>query len=313
MKTKLSFLALPLCLGLALVFALAACDGSTSGPPNGGESSTSNGGGGTSSPESPVYKVNGSDIYVDNSSEKIELMGKFEAAVPAYKMVSLQFNKPGVIYDNRDVGTNIINFDSTQSINMNRGYIPFASIPDCGEKTITATVCHKQGVACGEHTFKYKKPDDYCATSSAGGNVSSSSEAKWKFGARGTLQALNGSENSIPGSSIRFTFTQVGEEFGYTNISVAGGGNARRWTSANCYGNYEDAFDNDCRIKDNYELPGAAFSFETAPRLNNKNDYYLITAGSERYFIRTEGKGGPDGDWDFPMTIQYWKMEGPNL
>jgi len=329
MKTKLSILALLLCLGAALTLVLAACSTSSAG--NGeGDSSSSTGNVNLSSPVETselLFTVGDEDTYVNLNSDKIELLGIYNAA-PADPILKLEFSPTGwVKYDGNVVNSAITGQpDLGTYINLGNkdAYVDLTNNSiGCGDQTVGVQACLKKGEdgkdRCTSHLYKFNKPNSYCATSSSGGSGtrSSSSEATWRFGSKeGPISAGKNSEKEIPGFSARFTLSEkTVDGIDLTAISISGGN--IRYTDVN-YTDGDVGFDG--YPVSNKDYPSKIFRLTQPVQsmdMENLNEYYIITAssGSDRYLIRVEPKDGPagsPGDWD--KKVYYWKvLEGPNL
>jgi len=335
MKTKLSFLALPPCLGLALIFALAACGGG--GGSGDGDSSSSGGNSGNLSSQETdaqlIFDVDDppNDIYPNLGSDKIELLGSFNAG-SLDPIVKLEFFPSGVVSYNGNIvnsaiTSNLPNSGTFISLTNQDTYVDLKKVTGCGQKEVDVRAClaDKDGKTnrCTSYKYKYERPDSYCATSSSGGGGarSSSSEAMWKFGQKqGPLSVQKNTETEIPGFSVKFTLKDPAGDVGVgVDISISGG--KIRWTEASYNAESDKSGFTGEYPEPNHAYPNSIFRSMTGPSENmsipNLDEYHLLTAnsGNDKYLIRIEPRDGPGqspGDW--PKKVYYWKVEdGPNL
>ncbi|MDR2583625.1 MAG: hypothetical protein LBC75_09115 [Fibromonadaceae bacterium] len=206
MKTKFSFLALPLCLGFVLTLVLSAC--STGNEPSGGGNSSSSGA--VYTPSSNVYnpgvvEIRGFELDQTTSSDKVYVSGKVEAT-KAEPIVRIEFKTGGsgwVIFNDAPV-TGPINLPGVTSVQLSDAKIDLTnpSIP-CGTHSLTVEACIDAKCSSDKmarDTKQFTKPETLCAISSSG-EVSSSSEAVWVFAPgqdenvplNGTVQVGSGS------------------------------------------------------------------------------------------------------------------------
>lgn len=187
MKTKLSFLALPFCLGLVLTFVIAACSSgdSPNGPSN---SSNSNSGGGNSYSRPPdvddaevVFSSN-FDVVVEGNL--VVFTGNVDGSSKDH-IVKLEFLTNGkaqgwVTYKDDPV-TGPISMDiSTVVLSKAEIDLTNSAIP-CGTHSVTVGACIQSG-KCSQKSKDFTKPESMCAVSSSDAAPSSSSEAVWVFG-----------------------------------------------------------------------------------------------------------------------------------
>jgi hypothetical protein len=331
MKTKLSFLALALCLGLALTFALAACTGGSGSHEE--ESSSSRGGNVPMSSDVAdaqlIFTVDDppNDIYANFNSDRIELLGIFSAG-NADAMKTLEFIPSGwVKYNGNEVNSKITIPESKNTyLNLSNEdafvYLDNKNLGnDCGKKEVQVKACLENKdnkERCTSHKYEFNRPESYCATSSAGG-ASSSSAAAWKFGSKeGPKSAALNSKIEISGFSASFTLTDPDIPGVQANISVSGGN--VRYTNVNYTldGDPDNGF-NDYPVP-NKSYPSNLFKNMTGAQssmdIEGLNEYYIITAssGNDKYLVRIEYKTGSSNPTEWPKTIYYWKvLEGPNL
>jgi len=219
MKTKLSFLALPLYVGLIFTFVLAACGGGSGG----GESEVSSSsivGGYTSSGSTNEAIISVDEFYTEpGASGKINVLGVI-SATKAVPVVKVEFTTSWITAV--DYGLPIKTVDLTGTyIDLTNPAIP------CGEHEIgvkgctdaTCKVSAESAVATAN--AKFEKPQSYCNSSSSEAIPSSSSEASWVFGA-GTpgTAAVNVSQSIGPGS---FKLTGDGVMDTQPGLEITGG------------------------------------------------------------------------------------------
>jgi len=318
MKTKLSFLVLLLCWGVALTLALAACGGGTS---TSEESSSSKGGGPvnlSSAVTSTQIVKDGFGINPNYNSDKIELEGIFTASA-ADQILTLEFNPAAwVKYDKPTlpkISISLTNYDAVVDLTNN-------DIPCARNNKVGVIACAKKienQENCSSHNFEFDRPDSYCSSASGGGAPpSSSSQATWKFGSRGgPLSANKDASLSIPNFSPTFTLSDPGVPGIQAGISVSGG-NIRNTNVNYNIENSNIGFDGYPESGTSY--PNSIFRYMDGPSQSKDievlNDYFIIsTTSGDRYLIRVEPKDGPGGTPDpWPKKIYYWKVEeGPSF
>jgi len=314
MKTKLSFLALPLCLGLALIFALAACGG---GGSDGEGSSNSNGSNSSPTPYSSAVKDDDGFITFDPDAPTIEvwcggnkcyLLGNISAPpkVPIKKLEFIGIPSDAISY----TGAPVTESSNTTSISLNDAEIDLTkSSITCGEHTFTVKVCLDAACSAGKYATKngtFAKPSDFCQSSSPS-VMSSSSVAMWKFGAKETAQVGDGGQRNIGSASITLRDEAMG---GIDVVSMSVSNGRVRYTNINFDIN---GFVGGYPVP-NTDYPHSIFNLES-PEIKiavQINEYYLIIPNSgDKYLVRVEPKDGPDGSQGvWPKVVQYWKAEG---
>jgi len=319
MKTKLSFLALPLCLGLALTFVLAACSSGSGSKPDEGNSSNSNNGGTPYSSNVQdedgfiTFDPDDPSIGVDRMGNKYYLQGTISSPnrVPIKKLEFITTGSGWISYKDEPV-TRPIDLDVNYiylvdaEINLTNSSIP------CGTHRFTVKVCLDAACSTGKFGTKngtFEKPaDEFCLSSSAGGGgVSSSSEVKWRFGTKETASVGDGGSRSIGSASITLKDEKVnGADTPYMTVT-----NGRvRYAGIN--------FDIDSFVngypQSNIDYPNNIFHLESSQTKTDVqiNEYYLIITNSgDKYLVRVEPRDGPDGAQSlWPKVVHYWKAEG---
>jgi len=314
MKTKLSFLALPLCLGLALTFALAACDSGGGSK----EKGTSSGSGSTYQPSSDANDAQGlitMDFQgVDCNDDGrgydgiCQLMGSISTgnSVTIVKVSVTTENSDWVSYnggraDNITTPTNYFKLNNVE-IDLTKPTMLCNK-----EYSITVKACLDPACNTGnfaQSTKKFTKPQYFCNKSSSGGGSgtpSSSSEAVYKFGPKNT-DGMTAGKNEVKNLGSASFKLEEGE--GGDLISAIGG-----TLSLVPYA-----------FSDDYPDPGpvantpysAADIPVQAPMQSGGlqiDDYYLLiptASGGDRYLIRIRTYN------NWPKNVDYWKvMEYP--
>jgi len=313
MKTKLSFLAFALCLGVALTFALSACDSGGGGSKS--ETSSSSKGGGddkfSSARESEQIGKSGFDFYVNTGSDKVELSGIFTGS-PADHILKLEFSPSGWVKYDGQVRTSVINLDAV-SINLSNKDTEVDlknSDIDCGARKVKVTACAAKignEENCSEHIYEFEKPASYCASSSSA-NIASSSSVMWRFGSKeGPISVSENATKDI--GSMRITLKEQ-EVNGTTECNASVSGGNIRYTNVN----FNINFDDEGYPESNKQYPNSIFSRMESPStsmLVDLAEYYLLVPSSgDKYLVRIEGS--TPSEW--PKKIYYWKVEeGPNL
>jgi len=318
MKTKLSFLAFALCLGVALTFALSACD-SGSGSKHEETSSSSKGGGDnfSSARESEQIRQSGFGFTVNTNSDKVELSGTFSGS-PDDPIKSLEFSPSGWVKYDGQVRNSVITM-SVPSVNLSNKDTEvdlLNSSIDCGARQVKVTACAaKNGNEenCSEYIYRFEKPASYCVSSSSANILSSSSQAMWKFGSKsGPVEVTETSQNSqkeIPGFSAKFTLKEIEvNTVDEMNMSISGGN--IRWLNMNWVITFSGGYPEAGKPYPNNILGITESQSSMKVELE---EYYIISAsGSDKYLVRVETESGNPGAW--PKKVFYWKVdEGPNL
>lgn len=302
MKTKFSFLAQPLCLGLALAFILIAC---TSGKTDEPDPSSTSGGGVSNVPpplssavEIPEVKFDGFGVDATSQYEKVSLMGTANgsAAVPIVKVEFLGIQSSWISFS-PTLPSPIVKL-ANAVIDLSNSAIP------CGTHNIQVKACLDQGCSAGKfgtsEVKTFEKPAYMCAVSSSSITLSSSSKTPWKFGQPTVAEVSLGESVSIGTGSFKLSGDDT-----QPDIQVVGG--KIRETVVP---------DSDDGI-----VPGNAYSSEESPRglgstpptssdLGDlgvqKGDFYLIYLNSgDKYLVRFTPAGGVS--WaNWPKTCTYW-------
>ncbi|MCL1955686.1 MAG: hypothetical protein FWF63_00055 [Fibromonadales bacterium] len=312
MKTKLSFLALSLCLGIVLTFVLAAC--STNDPVQGSGSSSS--AGATHTPSSNVdnpgvVEIRNFELDATTSSDKIYISGKVEAT-KANPIVRIEFITTGsgwVSFDDKPV-TGPITLPGVSSVQLSDARIDLMnpSIP-CATHYLTVKACIDEKCSAGKFTQESKqftKPEMLCALSSSGGEVSSSSEAVWVFAppSPDAEVPLNGSVQVGSGS-----FKLSGDE-GQPDMEVFGG--KVRPVVALGTDDVEPGKSYSSKESLLGSTPATAIKLSNIrcggdPCVVQNGDYYLIYLdGGDKYLVQF--KKAPGHTWpDWPKACTLWR------
>jgi hypothetical protein len=292
MKTKL-YLALP-CLGLVLALVLAAC---------GGDSGTNNMGGPSSdsgAPYAPSSEVKSDSVVIDGfgtelEGDRVSIVGKI-FGTPANPIVIVEFSPANWFSSEISLPTPTVTLGGRVYIDLDN-----PSITTCGKLPISVKACID--MACKTYSTKnseFDRPQSYCNSSSSGADISSSSEAVWRFGEATPIAdiPLNASI-SIGSGSFRLS----GDD-GQPSITVTGG--TVRATGLSMIG-------------DDTPVPGTPYSSRenvlgssvpTSSVFGNDNegvqnkDYLLIYFGSTIYLLRLEAKSG--SPWPTAKQGTYW-------
>jgi len=298
MKTKLSFLALPLCLGMVLTFVLAACDGGKDSP--GDELSSGSGGGSVIT--NPSSEVKSDSIVFDDKSfgtdlsgDKMYITGKIYGTVDL-PIVKLEFKPNNLISYDDDIDLPATNVTLTGRVYID---LTSSSLSGCGTKQyIEIKACTDQN--CKGYATKnveYVRPDRYCAASSSSVTAaSSSSKTVWKFGQITTVDVPYNTKVDIGSGSFKLS----GDD-GQPDIEVTGG--KIRLATALCG-------------SDDVE-PGKEYSSEKSclgsevPTTNSlggdlgvqMGEFYLIYYSDSKYLVQFEKKTS----WiDWPKKCNFW-------
>jgi len=188
MKEKLSFLALPLCLGLVITLVLAACSsgGGTNSSHETSSSSVNPGGISSNVQIVGVLTIEPFSVYI---SDKKAIISGTVTATPADPVARLEFlinnsstNANWISYDDRPVNGSI-NIDPKTpaldlyaEINLKNDDIP------CDEVIIVTVIAYNSTNKFASVNETITKPSNLCTVSSSAGAVSSSSVAVWRFG-----------------------------------------------------------------------------------------------------------------------------------
>jgi len=299
MKTKLSFLVLPLCLGLLLTFVLAACSDGNPAPNDGTSSGSQN----PNLSSSNVYlpgEVDFLEFTVVDGGSKVYIDGTVEGTTeePIVKVEFITTNSGWI--SNNSLGENPKTFSPgykavtfSAEIDLNEPSIKCSDNPH----TIKVMACNTKN-KCATDSRTFNKPDYLCALSSSGGAVSSSSEAVWVFGSPQFADVPFNSPVTIGSGSVKMT----GNE-GQPDIEVSNG-KIRMPTSLG--------------VDDDVVSPGKSYSskenalgssvptkskLEGEDGLQNKTNYLIYLNDGSKYIIYFEAKT----TWpEWPKKCTYW-------
>jgi len=307
MKTKLSFLALPFCLGLALSFILGACSGDkgTNSPEPGTSSAAPTYSSPPLSSAVVITEIMFSDFGVDASTEyeKIILMGAVDAAA-TLPIVKLEF---------LGVQPAWVSFTGTlpsAHVSLTKAVIDLANpaIP-CGTINIQVKACVDAACSAGKYgtsdSKTFEKPAYMCAASSSSiTTLYSSSEVSWKFGGPQIVDVASG----VPVAVGTATFTLSGDD-GQPDMTVVGG-TVRIAMSLG--------------VDDDTVVPGKEYSSKetalgsTKPTTNmigggdgkegvQNQDYYLIYLNDGSKYLLYFSKSAVAASWpNWPKMCTYW-------
>jgi len=327
MKTKLSFLALPLCLGLLLTFVFAACSDDSNDDNGGGASSNSSG----PTPPPTSAGQQGNSIKFDNppfgldeqEGDKINLKGKV-TGTSAVKIKKLEFGiKPSVsnwLYgynpdkDKYELVSGSVTIEAV-GVSLNDYYIDLTGFSPntCGQFEVWVKAYGGEGTALDTATSPIKtftRANSYCSGSSSSQGFqapSSSSESGWKFGGDHAQKDISWNTSFTLGSgSIKLTGdpaseTQPGLEVEKGKIVIEPISLApvqgeisttREYTSKELFtagNNAASKLPDDSGIQLFY--------------------YYIIYFdGGDKYAVQFSSKTGDDNNWGaWPKKIEYWK------
>jgi len=302
MKTKLSLLALPFCLGLVLTFAIAACSGGGD-EPSGGNSSNSNGGGGTSYSRPPdvdndkVKFSDNFDVYVEGNF--VLMNGSVDGSAKDH-IVKLEFltnnaAQGWVTYNGSPVDGPVPGIDIT-TVSLRRAQIDLTNdaIP-CGTHSLTIKACTQTD--CAQKSKDFEKPKSLCPDlNSSASEPSSSSEAVWVFGSPHEGDFEYNKSLSIGSGSIK----AVGEDEMDTqpDLVVTGG------TIKLALG-----IDEDAGITENTSYPAKSITPADVDGL--QEEYYLIYLNDgDIYLIQFLRKGEGGMAWTkWPKKYIYWRAK----
>jgi len=302
MKTKLSFLVLPLCLGMVVALVLAACGGESS--PSGPQSGASSSGGYTPmSSDVTSSQVTISDNFgVELDYEIVRITGTIQAAkVDPLVKVEFRVNGSGWVSYKGNPVTGAITFpvsDSVTLVRLSDAEIDLnnPSIPCSTLLTIQVVAYPASGEDNrGSKSGTFEKPAYMCAISSSGTEASSSSEAVWKFEAPHFEDVILNSAVNIGSGSFKLT----GDDDAQPDIEVTGGAIRR----AESIGGDDDV------------IPGKAYSVknlgsvvpsDTKEVLQNQEYYLIYLNNGDKYLLQfTKREGASWSSW--PKKCTYWK------
>jgi len=320
MKTKLSFIALPLyggvCACLALTFVLASCSGE--GPTNSTTSSSSN----VTHPSSAVNVPGVIEItdfgIVDYSDQGfVVIAGKVTATrdVPVAKLRFKASNTSWISFRDAPV-TGDIMISGERQINLeNETEIDFRNpinMP-CGTPiTVSLEAWNTEGTSASTAAVSFTRPDRYCAALSSSSEVSSSSEAVWKFG-QSTSGTVNKNQPVTIGSGT-FELKEGPEGSGLTDgapeVEITGGKiRVPLLTSTGCRIDFDPNSGNSYPSNENC----LGSKEPTASKLSEANngagaqsfEYYLVYVGGSKYLLQFQkGDGVLFSGW--PKKFTYW-------
>jgi len=323
MKTKLSLLMAPFCLGLVLVLVIAACSKDGGGDEPG---PSSNSGGNSyyapsSEKDNPSIKFEDLDqSYVEDG--KFWITGKIFAIGKDASIAKLNFTPAGrVSYKGSLVNGRISVTGSTISLS-GVTFVDFESFAGCGKQNITVEACLDSDPDCKVAATKnldFTKPESYCAPSSSSQTAMSSSEAKgWKFGA---AQSISITDPEVPVSIGSASFKLLGEKTDTQfDLEVLNGGKIRVVedpcgynATANEPSEYIElgkSYDSSKRCFGD-EAPTKSILSEASPDAPSvqaaPNLFYFIYSGNKQYFLAfTKGEGATSfSRW--PKKCTYWE------
>jgi len=309
MKSKLSFLALPLVvMVLVLVFALAACGGGSGGTGPSDPSSSSGNYIPPSTPEADSININ--DFKLNDPEDGVITMSGFVKAKGEGTMVMrLEFRT--------SQGSGWVSFDGTprtgafditpiKQVNLNKAQINLTneSMP-CGSYTVTVIGC--TDAACKNYatdTKDFSKPEEYCRSSSSESVPSSSSAIGWRFGPDQEIQVNKSEPTPIGPSGSTFTLqeTEEGVSIGFTSCNI------RHTNEANKVGSDSEPVNGKT---DDYpadifpEIGPPATSLELVNKV-----YYIVTCGSDRFLMwfRITDRILEITPTTWPKQVKYWSI-----
>jgi hypothetical protein len=301
MKTKLAFLALPLSVGLVLTFVLAACDTGNAGNKPGDSSSSS-----------APYVPQSSGIVDDN----INITGFVVSTVGTKINIALRVNatqdnpvrkvqfintEDWILYNEtptreisftEQTAVPILNLSGKLEIDLTNASIP------CGTRFFSIRACIKDGTddkGCAKtQDESFTKPESFCLSSSS--EVSSSSEAGWKFGGVQSISVPDGGEGTMGSAKFRISETEDGASLTMTSGDIRDAG----------VGKVFDFDNSDEGPMANKEYPNSKFKdMGTAQtKIDFTSDYYLVSFGSEKYLMVTK----TTNTFKWPKDINYWAV-----
>jgi len=308
MKTKLSFLALPF-LGLVLTVALVAC-----GSDGGGGTTHEGNSSGSNNPLPPVesdsLKFEGLKIDEEPDDEGIIKIRGFIRAIGAEtRIVKLEFsaqNTSWISYNGNPVNGAITGLSEKQIVLGSSTEINLKnpSMACGGPYNVNIKACtDNSGKFCAvSEAVSFSKPDSYCrSSSSAVTEVSSSSEAGWKFGSEQAKSAENGGPVTI--GSGAFTLQSTEEAI---SVNLSGGCNIRDLGAISFLDG--DQFPRDGKT---YNRPFAVIGpAESRIADLSSKVYYLIYCGEDKYliwFLLMDRDSGLGFD-TWPKPVKYWPV-----
>jgi len=310
MKTKLSFLALPFCLGLVLAFMLSACDSGGGG--NKDEKSSSSAGGG-SNPTPSSEKDNASINWdpdppeISISNDKLRIRGKIIAIGKEANIVKVKFSPSGwVEYDGSlTEATQTFILTGNTVVDLTNSAIP------CGSKqNITIEACLTDD--CKASSLRNVPFEKECAISSSETTAPSSSSAKavWKFGAPDTKEVRANKDVELGSGKFKL----VGDDDMESQPAIQVTGGRVQSVIALCDDEcddvevgkaYEAYSGRDSEDHLGTEAPKGS-SFEPVYIGSIRSEFYLLVIGSDKYLLAFEA--GPSGDVSkWPKKCIIWK------
>jgi len=301
MKTKLSLLALPLCLGLALTLALVACG--SDGPTNSTPSSSS----GLPPPLSsevsnPEVKIS-DDFAVSVTYEIGDIIGKIDGS-GNNPITKIEFTPSGWVQTrNITLPSPSINLTGKADIDLTNSSI------QCGKpQTIQVQACAEK--ICSSKNATFEKPAYLCEPSSSSG-ASSSSEAGWRFGppTNANIDKLNDDVNIGSAGSFILRSEDNNPKDGTPDMVVTGG-KVRSVVSQNLIS------------EKNGQIPTTTYSAadlgKNVPASNVSDEpatdesYFLVYFDNgDKYLVYFERGGSRWSEW--PKKCTYWKaIESPS-
>jgi len=305
MKAKLSFLTLPLCLGLIVTLVIAACSsGSTNSPPDGG---TSNGGNvNYSSDARNDGMIDITRFDLERSGDKVYISGNITGTLeePVVRVELITTNNSwiqNIEYNSQSGLTPSKTIVLTAEIDLTQASIECGKEYSVQLKACIDLACSNDKIATKNGTFD--KPNDLyacVANSSGGGGASSSSEAMWVFAG----PEVN--ENVILNTAITIgsgSFKLTGDSDTQPPIEVSGG-TIRRATSL---GGDDDV------------MPGKQYSSKegvlgnTVPSGSTETlqqyEYYIIYfSDKSKYLLQFERGSFEGATWSkWPKKCTYWR------
>jgi hypothetical protein len=300
MKTRLSFLALPFCVGLVLTFVLAACT-SDGGGGSGGSNSSSSGAVYTPSSEVSASEVVFDGFGVGEPEYDIIILKGYIDAAPADPIVKLEFKgiQPGwVSYKDAPVNGSVSLNTSRVKLADYEIKLENPSIP-CGSHNFTVEACTAKNT-CSTKNGTFTKEAYLCAlSSSAGALLSSSSEATWKFGAPVIVDASINTQIPMGTGYLRIV------EDSQSGIIEVTNGKIRR---------VEAISDDDVVPGKSYSSSESLLGSKPATALSDdlqNNEYYMVYLNdNSKYLVQFTKKGASWSSW--PKTCTYWlALESP--
>jgi len=300
MKTKFSFLAVSLCLGVGLVFALAACSTDKKHNDGGDEGSSSSSEPAPPKESNPNIEFSNFGVNEPNLDSIVTMTGMIRAKGKDvdgndFFITKLEFKtqnseaQPGWVSYNGAKVTKPLE-PNIGSINLSNAKIDLKNTSiRCQPQPYWITVRACIDDKCGSEEGEFTKLCHVSSSSAVG--VSSSSQGAWVFDARGTLNGITENAEQTLGA-VRFKLEFTADLV----ITMVGGGEIKVFVMPDID-----------PVKDT-EYP----NFEIGSALNNNkiipNDPYIICSGncssasSERYLIRFLRP-------TFPNNAEHWKVK----